>query len=243
MKVLLEDTWGATDIINYCKDKNIECIVLSESDLMKREDFFESIYFCSTDIISKKLEEKGRLDLIPDTYDKIYTDFYHRTINKVMFSDIIKELDGHKEIFVKPVTNNKLFDGKVITSMDDFEMFGETAPSLDTYVYRSDVVEILSEARLLIGNGRLYGHSHISKQENDSYLKNLNIEKLIELTGDKFVCIDIGMIPSDKWIIIEINPPYALDDYQIPLENYMEFCIDACKYINVNEIRSKIEFT
>ena len=56
------------------------------------------------------------------------------------------------------------------------------------------------------------------------------ITKLIELTNENFRCIDIGF--TNKWIIVEINHPYSLDDYEIPIENYMEFCINSFKKIN-----------
>lgn len=88
--------------------------------------------------------------------------------------------------------------------------------------------------RLLIGNGKLYGHGHICKAKTDLYLKEMDIQKLIDLTGDSYRCIDIGLVmkPTYKWMIVEINPPFSLDDHQIPLNNYMEFCIDACSYLN-----------
>lgn len=245
MKVLLEDSWEADDVIQYCKDRNIECVVLSPAEILKRDDFFESVYLCGTDTVRRKLEEKGRLDLIPDTYENIYSEFFHRRINKVLFGNIIKELeskDGRKEIFVKPITNDKSFDGKVISCIDDFEMYGESKPNEDTIVYTSEVVKFVSEVRLLIGNGKLYGHGHICKAKSDLYLKEMNIQKLIDLTGNNFRCIDIGMVmkPAYRWMIIEINPPFALDDHQIPLADYMEFCIDACKYIN-NSINANMQ--
>jgi len=237
MKVLLEDSWEANDVIQYCAERNMECIVLSPSELIKRDDFFESVYLCGTDTVRKKLEEIGRTDLIPDTYESVYSDLFYRKIEKVPFGNIVKELelkDGRKEIFVKPIKNDKSFDGKVISSADDFEIYGEAKPTNDTIVYTSEVVKFVSEVRLLIGNGKLYGHGHICKAKTDLYLKEMDIQKLIDLTGKEYRCIDIGLVmkPVYKWQIIEINPPFALDDHQIPLNDYMEFCIDACTNIN-----------
>jgi hypothetical protein len=75
--------------------------------------------------------------------------------------------------------------------------------------------------------------------ENKKYMKyyspnNTIIKKLVEITDD-FKCIDIGLVQNGDnydWCVVEINPPFSLDDYDIPFEEYIQFCIDACLYIN-----------
>ena len=60
------------------------------------------------------------------------------------------------------------------------------------------------------------------------------ISQIVKLTNDRYLCVDIGMMfPSCVWCIVEVNPPYALDEYQIPMDNYISFCVDACMYLNV----------
>jgi hypothetical protein len=73
------------------------------------------------------------------------------------------------------------------------------------------------------------------KNIDNTYLDDTQfINDLINLTGEKFRCIDICLIKQNnqlKWGIVEINPPFSLDDYEILFENYIDFCIDSCNYI------------
>lgn len=171
--------------------------------------------------------KKITLDTIcPDTYESTYKEFYCRSIEKVKIENIILT----DCIFIKPVKNNKLFDGHVIRTQLEIDNLKYNYPNL--IVYKSDVINIISEYRLLIGNGKLYGSGHMKGLKFDN-LNNIDINKLIELVSDKFRCIDIGYVDnSEKWIIIEINPMYSLDNYDISINAYMEFCIDSCKWIN-----------
>jgi hypothetical protein len=40
----------------------------------------------------------------------------------------------------------------------------------------------------------------------------------------------VGII-NEKWSVIEINPPYSIDSWEISLPEYFLFCQDACRYI------------
>jgi hypothetical protein len=239
MKVLLEESWNADDIVSFCIEKGIECLILSEKELYDRNDFFECIYFCNTDIVRHHLQKynipKPVLDkLYPDTYECIYSKYFkrrHRIINRDLIEDLLLK---EKNVFVKPVGNDKSFDGRVISSIDDIEaLLSESELHENETVYACEVVEFLSENRLLVGNGKLYGYGHICKKKDYSFLSQMDINQIIELTGDNFRCIDVGLTKEKGWVIIEINPPFSLDDYEIPLDMYMNFCIGACQWINM----------
>lgn len=242
IKVLLEESWNANDIITFCKDKGIECIVLSEKELYERNDFFECIYFCNTDIVRYQLQKynipKKILDMLyPDTYETIYSEYFKRkiqTINMNLIEDLLLKTES---IFVKPIGNDKSFDGRIISSVDDTEaLLSETESKENEYVYACEVVEFLSENRLLVGNGKLYGYGHICKKKDYSFMSQMDINRIIQLTGERYRCIDVGLTKEKGWVIIEINPPFSLDDYEIPLDMYMNFCIGACEWINNNLI-------
>lgn len=249
MKVIIEDTWNedgeAEDIIKYCTDNNYEYLLLDPEKIkeLDHQVFFNCIYFCNTDIVRHHLQEMNLSNnIIPDTYESIYERFYSRKIEKINFGDI--DINTLKNpIFIKPTENDKSFDGSVISKDDPYTMqlilASETKPTKETLVYKSDVVNFISEYRLLIGNGKLYGSGFICGKELGSFMEEMNIKKIIELTDENFRCIDIGFIaePLHKWAIVEINPPFSLDDHDIPLPNYMNFCIDACNWIN-----SKVKF-
>jgi hypothetical protein len=238
MEVILEDTWNyyeeAEDIILYCNDNNIKCTVLSRQEISNMPDFFNYIFFCSTNIVYQKLKEHDCLNLCPDTYENVYNEFYCRKIEKVKVNEI--KITG--DIFIKPCDNDKLFDGFIAKTQQEIDNLKYL--DCDIIVYKSNVIHITSEYRLLIGNMKLYGSACIKCEKHvkcdkdnpiETYIDLKFLDQLIELTGENFRCIDIGF-DGKVWFIIEINPPYALDDYDMNIKNYMEFCIDSCIFIN-----------
>jgi hypothetical protein len=248
----LEDTWttdgDADDIMEYVEqnEEKIQLIILTVEQLMEMDSqiFINGTYFCNTDIVQHHLK---KLDIshstVPDTYDMVYSELYLREIEKMKFTDFIEKYEGISR-FIKPFLNNKDFDGRVISSVYDFNDYCIPIPKLDQYVYSCEPVVFISEVRLLIGNNQLYGHGHMCKNKNDTYLNDTRlITSLIELTGHQYRCIDIGLkydhkTKSSRWCIVEINPPFSLDDYTIPFADYIRFCIDACKSINVENMKN-----
>ena len=51
--------------------------------------------------------------------------------------------------------NNKDFDGRVISNINEFESYGVKIPDLEQKIYCCDPITIMSEVRLLIGNNKL----------------------------------------------------------------------------------------
>ena len=183
--------------------------------------FFSYIYFCNTSIVLSKLKEYDSDHLCPDTYENIYDEFYCRKIDKIK----LKNINFTENIFIKPVDNSKSFDGFIVTSQKNLDELKYIDPDMD--VYKSEIINIIAEYRLLIGNGKIYGSAHMKGIIIENYLNIINVSKLIELTGLKFRCVDVGFISTDKWLVVEVNPMYSLDDYNMNIINYMNFCIDA----------------
>ena len=252
MIFILEDTWTyetnynaiisnseADDIINYAKINNIECKILSVRELYEYDsnDFLKCIFFCNTDIVQYHLFKINRMDLVPNTYDIRFAELFNRHIETMSLAEFDKKYKGIKK-FIKPYDNNKDFDGRLISNILDFESYGIPIPDLDKQIYCADPIIFLSEVRLLIGNNQLYGHGHICKNRIDNYLDNKQfIQQIINLSNGDYLCVDIGFVFDDKlnkfhWIIIEINPPFSLDDYDIRFDDYIRFCIDACVNIS-----------
>jgi len=86
-------------------------------------------------------------------------------------------------------------------------------------------VDFKVEYRLFIGNHQLYG---IGFQKGDKNISNYNdfIKQILEIS-DGFYAIDIGY--DNDWSIVEINPPFSLDDYGISMHNYVRYAIDFYK--------------
>jgi len=219
--VLLEDSWEADDIVRYCQQHQMDCRVMSPADLLALDttEFMKHVPFCSTDIVRHHLTASGRR--VPDTYEDVYAAHFHRAINTIPFGDV------KPGSFVKPTTNDKSFDGQVFY---DSDCFLGPLPSAQTLVYNCEAMKIISEYRLLIGERRLYGKGFVSGARMDDLLPSGMIGELVALTAS-FRCVDIGFVKlaagTLRWVVIEINPPFSLDDHAIPLDDYMKFCIDA----------------
>lgn len=228
--ILIEDSWTADgqadDIIAYSPDHQI--LTPDQLYAFDSQLFFEHTYFCNTEIVQYHLFKLHRSNLVPNTYDPRFAKWYNRDIETTTVAEFGKYRGTPK--FIKPFDNNKAFDGRVITDIREFEDYGVPIPSSETKIYCCDPVVFLSEVRLLIGNGKLYGHGHICKNKIPNYLNDIKIADIIAATNGEYLCIDIGYTPG-KWIIIEVNPPWSLDDHEIPFADYMAFCIDACAYI------------
>lgn len=227
-RILLEDSWHAQDIVDYCSRNAIRCDVMSADALRKMNstEFLQCAYFCNTATVQHHLRAVGREDLVPDTYEHAYSQFYNRSFSKSMFKDV--DLSSGPK-FVKPAENSKLFDGKVVQSLSDFD----ERPPEDCIVYSTTPVQFAAEYRLLIGNGKLYGCGHVRGARVDKDGLSEMANKIIATTaGANFRCVDVGLLADiKKLIVVEINPPFSLEDYAIPLSAYMSFCIDACAWL------------
>lgn len=230
MQFLIQDTWiefdGADDIINYCLINGSKYEILNENDLLLKTNFFEYIFFCDTNIVYQQLQKNNLTHLCPCTYDKKFNCLFGRNIKEVKLHDV----DFDIPIFIKPVMNTKIFSGHII--YDKLQLDSLKIEFGNTCIYTSNVINIIGEYRLLIGNSKLYGSSYMKGSYDENYLEKMDINKIIDLVGNSFLCVDIGLLNNGNYIVVEINPPYSLDDYDIEFEQYINFCIDSCNYIN-----------
>ncbi|XWV24797.1 hypothetical protein QJ856_gp0986 [Tupanvirus deep ocean] len=231
MNILIEDEWNAHDIIEYCQENNLQYRVLSQKEITKlcKFEFFEGPFFCDTKIAQKYLHENGWNDKIPDTYPEIFNKFYKRNIKKIKFNELNKQ---PYPFFIKSISNNKQISGTVISNHkeeNNLWLINDIIPYTDMELYVSNVVKFIVEYRLLIGNGKLYGKGY---QQGNKFV-NLDdkfTKEIIGLCGNNFYCMDVGLLSDiNEWAIVEVNPPFSLDDYDIPLDNYIEYAIEFWK--------------
>jgi hypothetical protein len=221
MNILIDKSWveeeDADDILQHYKNHNI---VIMESSMIKKmsiENFMTYIFFVPTTIVYNFFGN------CIDTYDERFSKFFNRDIQKNNVDDI-----KTFPIFVKPLGNIKQFDGTIFNYRYQVDL---CIPKNINVVYTSNVVKITNPVRLLIGNHRLYGYS---KEYPDSKC----IEKIIDWDfindiksiTNEYIVIDVGII-NEKWSVIELNPPYSFDSWEISLPEYFSFCQDACRYI------------
>lgn len=228
-KVLLEDSWEATDVIEYCTEHNIECTEVSQSEIyeMNSNKFLEYVFMCGTGAVKYHLDKLGLSNIIPDTYETAYSELYGRTINKIKFEEIPQMTSS---VFIKPTSNDKNFCGQIFDPTSDIND-NDDLPDKHDVVYYSQIITFMSEYRILVGNGKVYGIGFMQGYD-DVYPDENIINQIVELTKDNYRCVDVGLDKKTmKWLVVEINPPYSLDQYTISLDNYMNFVVDSCIYI------------
>ena len=240
--VYIEEDWWDDDMImknmlnrGYKMHVSIKLSTHNYLLNMDSEKFLKNIYFCNTMIVQNHLNKLDKNNIIPDTYEDKYKEYFNREIEKMTFGEL---LEKYKNIpkFIKPINNDKMFDGRIFIDTNDFTDFCLDIPPNDMMIYVTDPITILFEARLLIGRNKLYGSSMMNtspslRKNIPNYLESEFVKNLINITSD-FRCIDIGMNNMNELFVIEINPPFSLDNYNIDMKSYIDFCIDACQNIS-----------
>jgi hypothetical protein len=185
---------------------------------------------------------------IPNTYDSIFRDLYKRKIFKNTFA-IIKELFATNvlsyPVFIKPADNNKKFDGTILYKESQFEYL-DMVNNTDL-VYACEFIQIDGEYRLF-----LYKELGIAKYKIINYSGSVNhqfnsefINKILNcMNGSKyeFLVVDVGFFDIDNLaslenskttaeFIIEVNPPFWVDSYEIDSEFYAEFSTNAWNWL------------
>lgn len=210
---------------------------------MSADEFFQYIPFCSTSIVQDKLKEKGLGHIVPDTYDEKFKDLYGRRIQKTKYKDLDKVKFPY---FIKSAGNNKLIDGTVVNDKNELDEIwvcnpgpprglwavNDIKPWDDMELYTSDIVKFEAEYRLLVGNKHVYGCG-FQRGNNDQSPSDLIVDKILQIAGEQFLCVDVGYDGS-QWIIVEINPPFSLDDFGISLSDYIQYATDFWTKLEAN---------
>jgi hypothetical protein len=222
-RVLIDKSWvdwdDADDILQYYKNEEIKILEVNEILKMTKKEFTSYIFFVNTDTVRFFLGEPI------DTYDSRFTQFFNREI-KVVKTD---EIDTFP-IFIKPMGNAKEFTGLVINNKTELDQLIELNEDiLCNEVYSCNVVRVTNPHRLLIGNKKLYGMGKEYKSDPDCEIDFEFLSNVLELTNDFFVTIDIGII-NGSWGIIELNPWYSIDSWEIDLNIYFTFCEEAIEH-------------
>jgi hypothetical protein len=237
MKCIVEEEWEANDIIDYCINQGIEIIEMSSEKINGLEsfEFFNQIVFCNTVTVQRNLKNLDLYYIIPNTYPQEFNDLYHRNIIKV---DLNKLYTLEYPYFIKSTGNMKVIDGTVIKNQDDFTdlwITNNVLPDSSMEFYVSDCVKFLSEKRVLLGNSKIYAIGH-QFGSMDISIDDEFLNKIISLSNNKYYCVDIGYIQETGWSIVEVNPPFSLDDFDISIDVYVTYARNVWCYI-LNELK------
>lgn len=164
----------------------------------------------------------------PDSLKK----YLGRDVKKIRFADIGKDYP----FFIKPADDVKMFTGDVISSDSNVEMLikwsGNTPPTSDTMVYKSEIVDFISEYRVFVSNKKVYGmHFYIGDT-----LKFVDVSIINDIINDydnppSAYTIDLGLTSDGRTLLVEINDMWAIGSYGLNSRDYTLLCARRMKEI------------
>jgi hypothetical protein len=257
-RVLLEDTWEADDVKEECMRLNVPCeeMTVRELDECDALEFSQCTYMCNTELVQRKLREVGLLHKVPSTYPDTLRGLLGRSVEQRALKDLTL---SNLPIFVKPVSNDKSFDGRVVTDGGGLVGLREEAQDAACLVWVAERVSFLVEHRLFVGDGVLYGMGRIQGTRDAVPSESFVKEVLACCESGVFWAVDVGLMirplggagvgagrgggqnkdreqeqereQEECWAVVEVNPPFALDDHGLAIEAYCRYCQDACTWI------------
>lgn len=224
-QAVIQDTWTGEDdqeLYEYMNENKIPYVVLSEEEILKLNPVETSVLFCDTIIFQRMVPYYTP----PDTYAECFRNFYRRKIQKMILSQCST---SDPPYFVKPSKNNKQFNAIVVNDKLDLQYVRESLEG-DDPIYVCDVVNFVNEFRMFVLNHKLYGIVESSHYILDSdKIKSHSppsqfINEILEANIYRCVVIDIGMLDDGTWAVVEVNPPFSLSSYDLPIDKYFKFC-------------------
>jgi len=136
------------------------------------------------------------------------------------------ELDNNFPYFVKPATEIKLFTGDVVdkpTHLEYLEKFDNCKS--DTKLYKSELVEFVTEYRVSVSNGKVYGMKHYK----GDFMKFIDTSVIDSMIRDFTDCpsafsLDVGLTDDGRTLLVEVNDYWALGSYGLEGKDYALLC-------------------
>jgi hypothetical protein len=163
-------------------------------------------------------------------YPTALSPIFGRTISKATLGEL-RYRKSSFPVFVKPRGGTKLFNGFTYTGTIDDQIRINTFDN-EVPIWLSEVVEFVSEYRVLIHQGLVFACRHY--KGDCSVFPDMNVAtQAIKLFKDAPVgySIDLGVTDSGHTILVEVNDAWALGSYGTPPIPYTEMIINRWKEI------------
>ncbi len=240
--IIVEEDWDDyDDLIDYFVTSKIPYKIIPHDKIasISTEDFMiNGPYFCDTHIIQDKLSAVSLDYIIPDTYPNVFDNFYKREIIKETYINLKRHTFP---FFIKSTGNDKLISGTVIKNSKELEKIWisngvECDNNLLLYVNKN-IINFRAEYRILIGNNKIYGVG-FQKGEKSINPDQQFLDSLTSASCKSFYCVDVGYtdnvgskVPESGWVIVEVNPPFSLDSFDIEMKDYVDFAVDFWSFV------------
>ena len=163
------------------------------------------------------------------TYPEELKQYLGRTIEETTF----KSLDNNYPYFIKPSKNVKLFTGDIIYSDSSKKLIMEIYNcSLTTPIFKSSVVNFISEYRVFVSLGNIYGIKHYK----GDFTEFINVDVVRQMVASYKNCpkaytLDVGLTDSGETLLVEVNDMWAIGSYGFDSTYYVLLCERRMKEI------------
>lgn len=238
---VIQSTWDDEEdqeLLAHVKASKKQLTILDEASIANISPATTRMVFADTLLIQRLFSE---LDcLIPDTYPPEYNPLFKRIIKKTALSAL---LPTDYPVFVKPTGNGKHFDGRVLKTIKDATLIDDH----DAELYACEVVQFVCEHRLFLGPNKVYGVREYSDNVLDPRLMKEGltvpsqlVSRCLEINGQRFAVVDVGMTQAGQWCVVEVNPPFALSSYGLEIGVYVAYCVEAWQWMcNMLQLKNK----
>jgi len=153
---------------------------------------------------------------------------FGRTISQSTLGEL-RNRRTSEPVFIKPLGGTKLFNGFTYTGSIEDQIRINTFEN-DVPIWQSEIVEFVSEYRVLIHQGCVFACRHY--KGDCSTFPDMNVAiSAIKLFEDAPVgySLDLGVTKDRRTLLVEVNDAWALGSYGTPPIPYTEMIINRWK--------------
>jgi hypothetical protein len=163
-------------------------------------------------------------------YPPSLANYFGREITQSTLGDL-RQRRSSQPVFVKPMNGTKLFNGFTYTGSIEDQIRLNTFDG-DTPIWMSEVVNFISEYRVLVHQGLVFACRHY--KGDCSVFPDMDIARAAThefLNAPVGYSLDLGVTSMGKTILVEVNDAWALGSYGTPPIPYTEMIINRWKQI------------
>lgn len=230
---IVQDTWTEEDdqeLHEYLKKSDIRYEAVDRETIKTLRPMDLEMIFCDTDLMQELLRSHHLYNEI-ETYPESLNKFYNRDIKKIQPKVLLDSSQYPYPYFIKPVSNDKSFNGTLISSEMERDFVMSQMKNHDDLIYYCHEIKPVNEYRIFVVDHKMFGIVDCSDFLIDTPIRKSvppstqYIDDVLKHNTYSHCVIDVAMDKSgDFWYVIEVNPPFSLMSYGFPIDRYVEFC-------------------
>jgi len=145
-------------------------------------------------------------------------EYLRRKVVKTTFG----QLGNDFPYFIKPANDVKKFTGDVIEKEHHLQLFKNFYNIANDYeVYKSNIINFISEYRVFVSQGKIYGIKHYK----GDFTKFINVDIVYSMIKDYIdspsaYVLDVGLTETNETLLVEVNDMWAIGSYGLNGHDY-----------------------